>query len=136
MELTVALLYMVLLGFGTVISPGVGLSGYLITVLPESTMNCLHIPAYGLLTWLLTNGLRGRAWPHHFAVSVGGSAAFVFGVWMEIAQAFVPGRVVDVGDLWANAMGIGTAVILVGWRLVPVDARLAFIRPLPLSHSN
>jgi hypothetical protein len=40
---------------------------------------------------------------------------------MEIAQAFVPGRVVDTGDLWMNAVGIGTSAALMRWRLLPID---------------
>jgi VanZ family protein len=136
MGLTGALVYMILLGCGTIISPGVGIPGQVITLLPQATLNVLHLPAYGVLTWLLTSGLRGWAWPRHVALCAGGSAAFVFGVWMEIVQAFVPGRVVDIGDVWFNTMGIGTAVLLVGCRLLPVDPQPVFLRPQPLNHLN
>lgn len=134
MGVTGTLLYMALLGFGSVISPGVGISGDLIALLPLSVTDFSHMPAYALLTWLLTSGLRRRGWPLHFAVCAGGSSAFVFGLWMEIAQAFVPGRVVDTGDLWMNTAGIGMSTALMIWRLLPIDR--PFLGRLPFAQTR
>jgi VanZ family protein len=48
-------------------------------------------------------------------------AALVFGIWMEVFQGVVPGRVVEIGDVLMNAMGIGAASLLIGLRLLPID---------------
>jgi len=114
MGLTGTLLYMVLLGFGAIISPGVGLAGSFLALFPQPVTEFSHAPAYALLTWLLTSALRERGWPHQMALCVGVVAAMLFGVWMEILQAFVPGRVVDIGDVAFNAMGIGVTALLIG----------------------
>jgi hypothetical protein len=88
---------MVLLGCGAMITPGVGFFGGLIVMLPQAVTELSHAPAYGLLTWLFTAGLQRRGWPQRYALPIGMSAAFVFGLVMEICQAFVPRRVVDSG---------------------------------------
>lgn len=113
MGLTGVLLYMVLLGFGAMITPGVGIAGSLLALVPQPLTEYSHVPAYGLLTWLLTSSLKGRAWPKRTALWMGAIAAMVFGLWMEILQGFVPGRVVDIGDVASNAMGIGLASLLI-----------------------
>jgi VanZ family protein len=114
MGLTGALLYMVLLGFGAIITPGVGPAGSFLALFPQPVTEYSHLPAYGFLTWLLTSALRERGWPREMALSVGVIAPMLFGVWMEILQAFVPGRVVDLGDVAFNAMGIGVTALLIG----------------------
>jgi VanZ family protein len=113
MGLTGALLYMVLLGFGAMITPGVGVAGSLLALVPQPLTEYSHVPAYGLLTWLLTSSLKKRGWPKRTALWMGAVAAMVFGLWMEILQEFVPGRVVDIGDVASNAIGIGLASLLV-----------------------
>jgi VanZ family protein len=60
-------------------------------------------------------------------------AALVFGIWMEVFQGVVPGRVVEIGDVLMNAMGIGAASLLIGLRLLPIDEpsrRWGFLRLL------
>jgi VanZ family protein len=113
MGITGALLYMVLLGVGATITPGDGVAGSLLTLVPQPLTEYSHVPAYGLLAWLLTSSLRKRGWPQWIALGVGAFAAMVFGLWMEILQAFVPGRVVDSGDVAFNSIGIGLAALLV-----------------------
>lgn len=81
---------MVLLGRDAMISPGVGFFRGLIVMLPLTVTAMSYAPAYGLLTWLLTVGLLQRGWPQHYALPTGMSAAFAFGLVMEICQAFVP----------------------------------------------
>ena len=113
MGLTGALLYMVLLGIGATIAPGVGVAGSLLATFPQPVTEYSHVPAYGLLTWLLTGNLYERGWPERTALWVAAAAAMVFGVWMEILQGLVPGRVVEIGDVAFNAIGIGLATLLI-----------------------
>jgi hypothetical protein len=96
MGLGTSLVYMVLLGFGSLITPGVGISGRLLELVPCPLSQFSHAPAYGLLTWLLASGLRGREWPQHVALCVAMPAAL-------------------------NAIGIGAASLLIGLRLLPID---------------
>jgi VanZ family protein len=113
MGLTGTLLFMVLLGIGAMITPGVGVAGSLLALVPQPVTEYSHVPAYGLLTWLLTSSLKERDWPKRTALWVGAVAAMVFGLWMEILQEFVPGRVVDISDVASNAIGIGLASLLI-----------------------
>ena len=114
MGLSGTLFYMVVLGFGAIITPGVGMAGSVLALFPQPVTEFSHVPAYGLLTWLLTNALRERGWPQQMALCVGVVVPMLFGVWMEMLQGFVPGRVVDFGDVAFNAMGIGVAALLIG----------------------
>jgi VanZ family protein len=102
------------------ITPGVGISGHLLELFPSSLTNLSHLPAYGILTWLLAVGLRGREWPQPIAVFVAAQGALAFGIWMEILQGFVPGRVVDVGDIFLNAAGIGMVSFMIGTEMLPI----------------
>jgi len=122
MGLALVLSYMVLLGFGTMISPGVGFFGGIITMLPQWVTESSHVPAYGILTWLLASGFHRRGWPHAYALFAAGASAMVFGLWMEIVQGSVPGRVVSLEDVIANGMGIGIVVVLILWKQMPVQS--------------
>ena len=121
------LIYMGVLGFGAMISPGV-----LIALLPQWVTEMSHVPAYGLLTWLLSSVLQGYGWPQRSALFVAITTALVFGIWMEIVQGFIPGRIVDSGDVLMNGIGIGLAALLILWwgmaadkanKLVPARSR-------------
>ncbi len=131
MGIAVLLFYMVLPGCGAMISPGVGFFGGLVVMLPQSVTELSHAPAYGLLTWLFTVGLLQRGWPQIYALPTGMSAAFVFGLFMEICQAFVPGRVVDSGDVFVNVVGIGMAALLMLWWAMPAEHpdKTGLVRP-------
>ena len=126
MGMTGALLYMVLLGYGAIITPGVGTAGSLLAFVPQAVTEFSHVPAYAVLTWLLTSGLCERGWPKQAALWVGVGAAMVFGLWMEIFQAFVPGRVTDIGDVTCNAIGIGFAALLIS--MTPERSAYAFAK--------
>ena len=115
MEFALVLSYMVLLGFGTIISPGVGFFGGIVTMLPQWLTESSHVPAYGFLTWLLSTGLHRRGWPLCYALFVAGTGAMVFGLWMEIVQESVPGRVVSLEDVIANGAGITMVIVLILW---------------------
>ena len=106
--------YMVLLAFGAMATPGVGIAGSMLAVFPQPVTEYSHAPAYALLTWLLTSGLRDRGWSTQMALWLAVMVAMVFGVWMEFLQGFVPGRTVDIHDVAFNAMGIGLAALVIG----------------------
>ena len=104
--------YIGLLYFGATIVPGVGLSGYLIGLVPWSVFDWAHAPGYGILAVLLTRGLQRRAWPLAYALPVAAAAALVFGLWTEVFQGSVQGRQTTVDDLVTDAIGICFAAIL------------------------
>ena len=121
MGLAMVLFYMVLLGFGTMISPGVGFFGVIVTMLPQWLTESSHVPAYGILTWLMSAGLHRRGWPLSYALFVAGTGAMVFGLWMEIVQESVPGRVVSLEDVIANGVGITMVIVLILWYKMPMQ---------------
>ena len=105
--------YIGLLYFGAIIVPGVGLSGYLIGLVPWTLFDWAHAPGYGILALLLTRGLQRRAWPLAYALPVAAAAAFVFGLWTEVFQGSVQGRQTTADDLVTDAIGIGIATMIV-----------------------
>jgi VanZ family protein len=110
--LLVPSMYMVLLAVGALATPGVGIAGSVLAVVPQPLTDYSHAPAYALLTCLLTGGLRNQGWSKQMALRLGVMAAMVFGVCMELLQGFVPERTVDIHDVAFNALGIGLAVLL------------------------
>ncbi|HET8720670.1 MAG TPA: VanZ family protein [Nitrospira sp.] len=107
-------LYLLLLIFGCLATPGTGIAGSLLAVVPQPVTDYSHVPAYALLTWLLAKGLQTRGWSRQSALQTSVVAAMVFGVGMELLQAFVPGRTVDIHDVAYNAVGIAAAALLLG----------------------
>jgi VanZ family protein len=76
----------------------------------------VHFVEYGTLAALLVHAFRGT-WPSLRAPSLffaAWSATVLWGLLDEIHQAFVPGRVADVRDVLADALGglIGAALYL------------------------
>jgi len=104
--------YIWLLYFGATIVPGVGLSGYLIGLVPWILFDWAHAPGYGILALLLTLGLQRRAWPLAYALPVAAAAAFVFGLWTEVFQGSVQGRQTTADDLMTDAIGISLAAMI------------------------
>ena len=113
MGMSLALLYMGLLGLGSAITPGVGMAGSLLALCPQGTTNFSHVPAYGFLTWMLTTGLKQRGCSERMALRLAMAAAMMFGLCMEVMQGFVPGRFVEGGDIVSNAIGIGLAALTI-----------------------
>ncbi|MEA3338194.1 MAG: VanZ family protein [Chloroflexota bacterium] len=72
------------------------------------------------LTWLAVQKTPRLA---AYAVTIAIAAAILYGMSDELHQAFVPGRVPDVRDLIADAMGAGLAVLLVTWYSHRRDSR-------------
>lgn len=108
-----ALLWMGLLGVGAAIPPNVGVAGSLLALCPPAVTNFSHVLGYGLLTWLLASALKERGCPERMALLLAMAAAMVFGLSMEVMQGFVPGRIVDGGDVLFNAFGIGGAALMI-----------------------
>lgn len=69
--------------------------------------NAMHIPAYGLLTFLLINSMA--KYKHSYVASF--IFVLVFGVFTEYLQSFVPGRCASIVDLLLNGVG-ATSFIL------------------------
>jgi len=105
--------YIGLLYFGATIVPGIGLSGYLIGLVPWTLFDWAHAPGYGILALLLTRGLQRRGWPLAYALPVAAAAAFVFGLWTEVFQGSVQGRQTTADDLMTDAIGISLAAIMI-----------------------
>ena len=115
MGILLLLLYMVLLGFRMMITPGIGFFGKLILLLPQWMTESSHVPAYGLLTWLMATGFLWRGWPIRYALSAAMAGAMVFGVWMEVVQGSIPGRTTSADDVLLNGVGIGLAALVMLW---------------------
>jgi len=79
-----------LAGWDTAISPGL--------------QNLLHVPAYGLLVWLVAKAMGlGRAWQ----LALAAVACAAFGGLLECAQAAIPGRFGSVTDMLLNGLVLG-----------------------------
>ena len=102
--------YVLVLAAVSLLPSGAGpLSGW-DTAISPGLQNLLHVPAYGVLVWLVSRaiGLR-RLW--HVALAAIACAAF--GGLLECAQAAVPGRFGSVEDTLLNLIGAAAAVPLV-----------------------
>jgi len=85
-----------LAGWDTAISPGL--------------QNLLHVPAYGLLVWLLSwaMGLRRLR-----RLALAAAACAAFGGLLECAQATIPGRFGSLEDTLLNLTGAAAAVPII-----------------------
>ena len=66
-----------------------------------------HFCAYLALSSLPVIGFRDRR-----SGIVTGISMFVLGILLEAGQHFSPGRVVELGDVIANGVGVGCGVLL------------------------
>jgi len=81
------------------------------TRLNPDLQNVLHVPAFGLMVFLLARAMdRGRLWQ----LGLAAVACVAFGALLEWGQAVVPGRFGSLGDVLLNAVGVvlGTAIRL------------------------
>ena len=121
--------YVGLLLIAGLTSPGVGVLGNVLVILPTDLLDWLHIPSFGLLTWVAVRGLQDRNWPFPYALSTGMIAALVFGLWIEVLQGSVEGRVTSFDDLLIDAVGIGLVGAILArrivWRCPPQQAALS-----------
>ena len=76
----------------------------------------LHIPLYGILTFLLVFTFMPRTQlPNHFITRflVVGCIALIVAIADEIHQAYVPDRDASVTDILLDMVGIGLALFLI-----------------------
>lgn len=111
------LTYMLLLSVLATASPGIGLLGWILLLLPGQLLDWLHAPAYGFLAWLSMIGLYRRRWPLPYALAAGSFFALMFGLWTETLQGSVPGRGPELKDLVVDGVGIVMAVAFMLWQL-------------------
>lgn len=79
--------------------------GWLDTISP-AMQNFLHIPAYSGLMVLVTLAMCPTMGNRLVGITLAALCCFGFGICMEYAQSFVPGRRVSVGDMLRNGSGI------------------------------
>ncbi len=111
-----SLAYMGVLGVLATASPGMGILGWILLLLPGQLLDCLHAPAYGFLAWLSMTGLYRRRWPFLYALAAGSLFALLFGLWTETLQGSVPGRGPEFKDLVVDGVGIVLAAAFVLWQ--------------------
>jgi hypothetical protein len=116
------LAYLGLLSLLATASPGHGLLGRVLLALPTQVLDCLHIPAYGLLAWIGIAGLQQRGWPLSSAAAASSLFALAFGLWTETLQLSVPGRGLEFKDLVSDGIGVAAAGIAAGWRSTPAPS--------------
>lgn len=129
--------YMGLLTLLAVASPGVGLIGSGITIVPDELRGWSHVPLYGGLAWLVIHSFQVRGWPTAAAVMVGASFSMLFGLGTELAQISAPGREPSSEDLLFDGLGITMAAALlslraVTWRAVGPTTSTSRFRPSAL----
>ncbi len=118
--LLISLCYMGLLLFLT-IAPATGTTmGDAISLIHPDMADLLHIPAYGLLAWLLLLSIRRYEPARIQVVLVVMLAAVGFGAVMELCQTIVPGRTPSFTDCVLNAVGI---FVVGGWYLAQGSRR-------------
>ncbi|WHZ21817.1 MAG: hypothetical protein OJF47_000929 [Nitrospira sp.] len=114
--IAVILAYMLLLTDLAVSSPGIGFVGSLISLVPESWRDWSHVPAYGLLAWLVMQGFRLRDWPVPYAMFAGILWTGMFGLWTEVAQGSAPGRETSLHDVLNDTAGGLMAAMVMLWQ--------------------
>ncbi|MCC2640118.1 MAG: rane protein of unknown function [Nitrospira sp.] len=117
--------YMSLLVGLAVASPGIGLTGTIISCVPNDWRDWAHAPAYGLLAWLIIQGFRLRGWPLGYAMISGISLTVVFGLWTEVAQGAAPGREASLEDVMKDTAGGIAAAGLILWRYIAASSQSA-----------
>ena len=102
--------YVLVLAAVSLLPSGAGpLSGWDTAISPD-LQNLLHVPAYGVLVWLVSRAMGLRRLRH---VALAAIACAAFGGLLECAQAAVPGRFGSVEDTLLNLSGAAAAVPLV-----------------------
>ena len=117
MGVNVVLGYVGLLLIAGLTTPGVGLVGELIAGVGSELMSWLHVPAFALLCWMIAEEFRRRDWPPLYAWTVAVGGTLVFGLWLEVLQGRVEGRVTAWEDLAVDALGIALAAGLATWKV-------------------
>ena len=77
---------------------------------PPALQNLLHVPLFGLLTWLWYRTLGAWNMHHGLAVTFAFMLAAGFGVYDEWHQLHVPGRYASFTDIALNSAGVVLAL--------------------------
>jgi len=102
--------YAVVLAAVSLLPSGTGpLSGW-DTAISPGLQNLLHVPAYGLLVWLVSRAMGLRRLRH---VALAAIACAAFGGLLECAQATITGRFGSLEDTLLNLAGAAAAVPIV-----------------------
>lgn len=76
-------------------------------LISPTLQNILHIPAYALLAWLTCDALSKCRPSRKTSLFIGMATAMSYGMIMEAAQMWVPGRYPSIMDIGFNALGAG-----------------------------
>ena len=125
--------YMLLLVGLSVASPGIGVTGLLLHLVPDDWRDAAHVPAYGLLAWLAMIGFRLRGWPIRYALLVGIAFAGVCGLWTEVAQGTAPGREASAHDLLNDLLGAMMAAALMMGQHLTSNRTYGFVAALRMN---
>jgi hypothetical protein len=119
--------YMLLLGLLALAIPGIGPLGTLLAFIPGDWRDHAHLPAYGLLAYLMMLGLRRSNWSLSSAIPLGLVTTFLFGLYTELLQYHAPGRSASAADLLTDTAGAALAgsLLLIQTRTV-VFSRIPF----------
>lgn len=82
--------------------------------LPPSVQNLLHVPLFGVLSWLLCWAMRSWGIQRWIAITASIVVAVAYGFLDEWHQYYVPGRYAAASDMLFNSIGavIGVWVYL------------------------
>ncbi len=129
--------YMLVLTLLAVATPGSGLSGSILDLVPSVWREQAHLPAYGLLAYLVMWGLRRSDWSISSAIVAGLGITCLFGLYTELLQHGVPGREASLSDWLADAAGAivaGGLLFVQTWATRPAPC-LVTARPSSLARS-
>lgn len=92
--------------------PDHNIDGSLLSYVPSTLQNLLHIPAFGLLALLWAD--RFRSWKQPIGANLSWSAAIAasYGAVTELLQRWVPGRTASLLDVVLDVTGIAIALLL------------------------
>jgi len=113
--------------------PGVGFLGELIVGIGSELLSWLHVPAFALLCWLITGAFYRRSWPRLYAWGAGMGCTILFGLWLEVLQGSVEGRVTAGEDLVIDALGATLAVAVDAYRISGLRRRTSSQLEVPLA---
>ena len=87
------------------------------TVTAEVTHNLCHVPAYGILFYLLLHCFANFGWKTKFYAFLIASS---FGTFNEFLQSFVPSRQASFSDMLLNATGAIITWLLINKRIIKI----------------
>jgi hypothetical protein len=126
--------YMTVLALCATASPGEGLFGPLLQLLPSPVHTWLYVPTAAILAWLLSHSLESRRWTSRTSTVFSALGALLFAALLEWAQARQAGRTFVWNHLmWASLGILFTWMFRIMWpcstiRFVPPAKVIPFRR--------